>query len=76
MDKYIHSDHCPIKIFCSALTRPSLYTVRECSEGLLSYAHCDINRRIKSPVSLSRVNISNAIVALEEVANQLNYITT
>ena len=75
MDKYIHSDHCPIKISCSALTRPSFYTVRECSECLLSYAHYDINRRIKSPVSLSRVNISNAIVAivaLEDLANQLN----
>ena len=70
-DKLIHSDHCALQITCSASLRPDVTIVRECSEGISHYASYDINRRIKSPLNLLRINITNAMTALDELANKL-----
>ena len=57
MDKIIYSDHCPVLISCSAPTIPSLHTTRDCADGLFSYHHYDVNRIIRNPVPINRLNI-------------------
>ena len=45
-------------------------TQRKRAQGIFSYTH-DVNRRIKSPIAWSTLNIVNATAALERLANQL-----
>ena len=72
MDKDIYSDHCPVLISISAPTIPSLHTTRDCADGLFSYHHYDVNRIIRNPVPINRLNIPNVVAALNDLAEDLS----
>ena len=74
MDKLIYSDHCPITISCSVPTIPSLNITRDCADGLFSYHHYDVNRIIRNPVPINRLNIPNVVAALNNLAEDLDYV--
>ena len=43
----------------------------ECANGFMNYDHHDVSKRIKYPICLTKVNILNAIVEIENTVKRL-----
>ena len=72
LGKSVYSDHCPIKLSVVVKFKPSIVTVKQCAEGLLTYNHYDVNKRIRKSVNVARLNMIDTIAALEQLAENLN----
>ena len=68
MAKTVHSDHCPVLITCNATQEIPLSTIMRCAQGTLSHAHYVINKRIKPPINMSRIDPVKVIKNLEAYA--------
>ena len=66
LQKTIHSDHCPIEITCTTTLIPDLHFIKRCSEGLFNYDHWDVNKRIRNPISILKLDIPKVVASLEE----------
>ena len=71
LQKTIHSDHCPLKIACSTNSVPDLQFIKSCTDGLFNYDHFDVNKRIRNPISLLKLDIPKVIASLEELGTCL-----
>ena len=71
LQKTIYSDHCPLEITCMTATVPDLHFIKRCSEGLFSYDHCDVNKRICNPISLMKLDIPKVVESLNELGTHL-----
>ena len=76
MEKCIYSDHCPVVLSCSVPSLPSLITARDCADGLFSYDHYNVNRIIRNPVPINRLNVPKVVDALNELAENLRIQTS
>lgn len=71
MDKLVFSDHCPVAVSCMVIPSTPLETIYECSKSIFNYDHCDVNKRIKPPLNMSRVDIAAAVTLMEEKAKEI-----
>ena len=71
LEKMMFSDHCPIAISCTTSQEIPLHTVMRCSQGAFNDNHYDVNRRIKPPINIKRVDVVKVIENLEACASQL-----
>jgi hypothetical protein len=71
MEKSIYSDHCPLAVSCIVIPSTPLETVYECSKGMFNYDHYDINKRLKPPLNITRMDYSTAVALIEEKANEI-----
>ena len=71
LPKTVYSDHCPVALRCCVTICPSLDVLYKISKGCFNDDHYDINRRLKRPLKLSRMNIVKAINNLENYAREL-----
>ena len=67
----IYSDHCPVNISMKIEISPSMDIVYECSRACFSDDCYDVNKRLKVPINMHRVNIRSAVNLLNEYANEL-----
>ena len=74
LDKLTLSDHCPIMVTLEIALSASLETVYECSRACFSEECYDINKRMKIPINMRRVNVTAAVNLMEEYANELKHI--
>ena len=70
-EKNIYSDHCPIQISCTVSLQSSLDIVYKCAKGCFNDNHNDINRRLKVPIKLSRVDVRKAVTLMDTYATEL-----
>ena len=66
LDKTIYSDHCPVTLSCHFKHCFDLDLVNECAKGIFSYDNHDVNKRLKIPISWSRVDVVKAISHMEK----------
>ncbi len=71
LQKNIHSDHCPLEITCSTTSIPDLQFIKRCTDGLFNYDHCDVNKRIRNPISVLKLDIPKVVASLEDLGTCL-----
>ena len=71
LPKTVYSDHCPVTLSCNVSINPSLDILYKCSKGCFNDDHYDVNKRLRRPMKLSRMNISKAVDYLENYAREL-----
>ena len=73
-DKIPQSDHCPFTIEIKLDFEPSITTIDECACGFKEYGHLDIDKRIRNPIKISKLNLvtlDNDLIALgERISNK------
>ena len=69
--KNIYSDHCPMMLSCTLEFIPSIPMIRECSANMFLYDHYDVNRRIRKPLNLSRIDTAKLLPSLIQLAEDL-----
>ena len=71
LQKIIYSDHCPVEIICSTTMVPDLHFIKSCSEGLFNYDNCDVNKSIRNPISVLKLDIPKVVASLDEFGTRL-----
>ena len=71
LEKLVFSDHCPLAVSCNVIPTTPLETVYECSKSVFNYDHYDINKRLKPPLNITRMDIATAITLLDEKAKEI-----
>ena len=71
LEKMVYSDHCPIAMSITTTHEIPLDTILRCSQGAFNNNHYDINRRIKPPINMKRIDIVKVIENLELCASKL-----
>ena len=66
LQKMVQSDHCPISIECTINLSTPLEFIHECAYYTFSNQQYDVNRRLKQPIRLDRVDVIRAIERLSE----------
>ena len=76
LDKMIYSDHCPIVFSCTITPSIPLEFVYACSKGLFNYDHYDVNKRMRHPINMSRIDATTAVHNMNLLAAILNNLDT
>ena len=63
-DKMVYSDHCPISISCQATLSTPLDFVHDCAYHTYNNDQYDINRRLRQPIKIDRIDVKAAIEKL------------
>ena len=57
---------------CAVVPELPLETLYRCSAGILNDSHYDINRRMKPPINIKRIDIAKTVANLEKFAEKLD----
>ena len=64
LQKMVQSDHCPVSVECAIPLSTPLEFVHECAYHTFSNQQYDVNRRLRNPIRLDRIDIVRAIEEL------------
>ena len=72
------SNHCPCSVEILLDSSPPIEIIDECTRCFNSYAHVDINRRIKSTINVKRLDLRNLGNSLQVSGNEIwaKYVNT
>ena len=71
LEKNTYSDHKPISVGITAKRKLPLHFVDACASNLFMYKHFDVNRKIKRPVKLEKINIAAVVSEMEQAAEDI-----
>ena len=71
LDKNIYSDHCPVVVSCTIVRNIPMEFIYECSRCVFNDDHYDINRRIRQPINMGRVDLVKMINNLQSTADEI-----
>ena len=71
MQKLVISDHTPCAIRLNLKTKHSLKTLKEYSDGILSYDHLDKSRQTRQIMSITNLDVPAVIKLFDKIANQM-----
>ena len=64
LQKMVQSDHCPVTLECSVSLSTPLEFVHDCAYHTFNNQQYDINRRLRTPIRLDRVDVVRAVERL------------
>ena len=69
--RILNKRHCPFELIVNIETTVNLNIVLECCEGLMNSEHVNINKHIKTPLCIIRIDIPKAIRDMEQAAEKV-----
>ena len=66
LQKMVQSDHCPVSLECTISLSTPLEFEHDCAYHMFNNQQYDVNRRLRNPIRLDRVDITRAVERLSQ----------